>query len=79
MYFHRVHQKSQGFRLWDLETMSDFTSRYVIFDEESMMQERSETEDKVQGGAPDSSVNSQVKGLSSQMALKGLIDQMRTS
>ena len=33
----------------------------MIFDEESMLQERSETKDKAQGGDPDSSVDPKVK------------------
>jgi len=33
----------------------------VVFDEESMLQERSETEDNAQGGVPDSSTDSHVK------------------
>jgi len=41
------------FRLWDPEKRSAFTSRDVIFDEKSMLQEESETEDKAQGGASD--------------------------
>jgi len=44
-----------------------------------MLQEKSEKEDKAQGGAPHSSVNTQEKELSSQKALKGLTGQMRTS
>jgi len=36
------------------ETRSVSTSRYVVFDEESMMQEKSETEDKAQGETSDS-------------------------
>jgi len=31
----------------------------VIFDEESLLQEKSETEDKAQGGVPDSSADTQ--------------------
>ena len=33
----------------------------MIFDEKSMLQEKSETEDKAQGGASDSSTNTQEK------------------
>jgi len=47
----------KGFRLWDLKTKSPFTSRDVVFDEESMLQEKSKTEDKTQGGASDSSTD----------------------
>ena len=36
----------EGFRLWDPETRSTFTSRDVIFDEKLILQERSETENK---------------------------------
>ena len=39
--------------------MSAYISRDVIFNEESMLQERSEKEDKAQGGAQDSSADSQ--------------------
>jgi len=39
----------KGFRLWDFETRDAFTSRDVAFDEESILQERSEMEDKAQG------------------------------
>jgi len=39
----------------------------------------SEIEDKVQGGASNSSAETQVKGLSSQITLKSLMGQMRTS
>ena len=53
----------KGFRLWDPETRSTFTSRDVIFDEESMLQEESETEDKTQGGTSDSSTDTQEKGV----------------
>ena len=42
MHLHQVYQKSQGFRLWDPETRSVFTSRDVVFDEESMLQEKLE-------------------------------------
>jgi len=51
------------FRLWDSKSMSAFTSRDVVFDEESMLQKRSEIEDKAQGGAPDSSTDTHVKGV----------------
>jgi len=45
----------KSFRLWDPKKRSAFTSRDVIFDEESMLREKSKTEDKRQGGASDSS------------------------
>jgi len=51
----------KGFRLWDPEKRSVFTSRDVVFDEESMLREKSETEDKAQGGASDSSTDTQEK------------------
>ena len=41
--------------------MSPFTSRDVIFDEDSMLREKSETEDKVQGGASDRLADNQKK------------------
>ena len=52
--FIRFTKRVKGFRLWDLEIRSFLTCRDVVFDEESMLKERSETEDKAQGGAPDS-------------------------
>jgi len=48
-------------RPWDPKKRSAFTSRDVIFDEESMLQEKSEMEDKAQGGASDSSEDTQEK------------------
>ena len=50
-------KRVKGFRLWDFETRSVFTNRYVVFDEELILQEKSEMEDKVQGGALDSSTD----------------------
>ena len=35
----------------------------MVFNEESMLQEKSEMEDKTQGGAPNSSVDTQKKGV----------------
>jgi len=52
---------AKRFRLWDLEKRSVFTSKDVIFDEESMLREKSEMEDKLQGGALDSSADTQEK------------------
>ena len=52
---------AKSFRLWDPEKKSVFTSRDVIFDEESMLREKSETEDKAQGGALDSLTNTHEK------------------
>jgi len=46
---------------------------------ESMLQEKSEMEDKAQGGAPDSSANTQEKRVESQRTLKGLMGKKRTS
>ena len=48
-----------------------------VFDEESMLQEKSESEDKAQGEALGSSADTQVRELSSQMTLKSLMGQMR--
>jgi len=45
----------KGFRLWDPEKKSAFTSRDVIFDEDSMLREKSGTENKAQDGVSDSS------------------------
>jgi len=36
----------KSFRLWDSEIRSAFTSRDVVFDKESMLQEKSDMEDK---------------------------------
>jgi len=47
--------------LWGPEKNSAFVSRDVIFDEGSMVQEKSKTEDKAQGGVSDSSLDSQSK------------------
>ena len=44
----------KGFRLWDPEIRSAFTSRDVVFDEESILKEKLEMEDKAQGEASDS-------------------------
>ena len=41
--------------------MKAFTSRDVAFDEESILQEKSEIEDKAQDGAPNNLVGTQVK------------------
>jgi len=69
----------RGFRLWDPKKKSDFPSRDVIFNEDSMLREKSETEDKAQGGASDSSAtDTQKRELNSQIALKGLKGQKRT-
>jgi len=54
----------KGLRLWDPEKRSAFISRDVVFDENSMLREKSDTEDKAQGGASDSSaVDTQEKGV----------------
>jgi len=44
----------EGFILWNPERRSAFTNIDVVFDEKSTLQEKSEAEDKAQGGAPDS-------------------------
>ena len=54
-------KRVKDFILWDPEKRSAFTSRDVIFDEKSMLQEKSETEDKAQGGASNSSADTQEK------------------
>jgi len=70
----------KGFRLWDLEKKSAFTSRNVVFDEDSMLREKSETEDKAKGGASDSSTtDTQKKRIEfSDSPKKGLKGQKRT-
>ena len=45
----------KGFKLWDPEKRSAFISRDVIFDEDSMLREKSETENKAQDEISDSS------------------------
>ena len=52
---------AKRFRLWDLEKKSAFTRRDVVFNEESVLQEKSEMKDKAQGGASDSSADTQEK------------------
>jgi len=59
IHVHRVHQRSEEFQTLGSQDESAFTSRDVIFDENLMLQEKLEI-DKVQGGALDSSSNSQV-------------------
>ena len=46
--------------LWDPRQKSGFISRDVIFNEDSILQAKSKTEDKTQGGALDSSTDSQI-------------------
>ena len=54
----------KGFRLWHSEKRSTFTSKDVIFDKDSILREKSETEDKAQGTVSDSSAtNTQEKGV----------------
>ena len=43
--------------------MSAFITRDVVFDEESMLHENSEMKNKTHGGAPDSSADTQEKGV----------------
>ena len=59
--FIRFTKGVKGFRLWDPEKRRAFTSRDMVFDKKSMLQEKSYTKDKAQGGAPDSSVDTQEK------------------
>jgi len=61
----------EGFKLWDPEKRSAFISRDVIFDEDSMLREKSETENKAQDGISDSSAaDTQKKGLEFSESLK---------
>jgi len=60
----------KGFRLWNPEKKSAFTSRDVVFDKNSMLLEKSETENKTQGEASDRSVNTQKKGVKFSESLK---------
>ena len=39
----------KGFRLWDLEKRSAFTSKDVVFDEESILRENSEVKVNLRG------------------------------
>ena len=55
MYLLGFSKGVEGFRLWDPEKRSAFTSRDVVFDEDSMLREKSETEDKMQGGGSNNS------------------------
>ena len=52
-------KRVKNFRLWDPEIRNAITSRVVVFDEESMLQEKSEMEDKAQDGASDNSADTQ--------------------
>ena len=70
MHFIRFTKRFESFRLWDPEIKSIFTSRDVVFDKESMLQGRSETEDKEKGEAPDSLADTQVKGIEFSDGLK---------
>ena len=57
-------KRVKGFRLWDPKKKSSFTSRDVVFDEDSMLREKLKTENKAQGGASDSSTtDTQKKGV----------------
>jgi len=76
--FIRFTKRVKGFRLWDPKTRSDFTTRDVIFNEESMLEDKSNTEDKEQGGASVVQQKLRKRELSSQRALKGLKGQKRT-
>jgi len=51
---------------------SAFTSRDVTFDEKTMLREKSETEDKAQGGASDNLTDTQEKEVEFSETLKGL-------
>ena len=55
------NKRVKDFKLWDSEKRSAFISRDVVFDKESILQEKLETEDKTQGGASDSSADNQKK------------------
>jgi len=62
----------EGFRLWDPEKKSAFTSRDVVFDEDSMLREKPETKDKAQGGASNSSAtDTEEKGVKFSDSPKG--------
>ena len=67
--------------LWDPEKKTASVSRDVVFDEELMLmlQEKSKMEDKTQGGASDSSADSQSRSLSFQMTPTSMLRQMKTS
>jgi len=64
VYFIGFTKGVKGFRLWNPEKRSAFTSRDVVFDENSMLREKSKTEDKVQGETSDSlAANTHEKGV----------------
>jgi len=58
-YFIDFTKGTKAYRLWDPEKNTVFVIRYVVFDENSMLQVKSKTENKAQGGASDSSTDSQ--------------------
>ena len=57
-YFIGFTKGTMTFRLRDAKK-SAFVSKDVIFDEDSMLQTKSKTEDEAQGGVSDSSADSQ--------------------
>jgi len=60
----------KGFRLWDIEKKSVLTNRDVVFDEKSMLQEKSEMVDKAQDGTSDSSTDTPKKDVEFSESLK---------
>jgi len=71
-------KRVKSFKLWVPETRSAFTSKDVVFNDESMLQDKSEKKNKAQGGASDSLTDTQKRELSSQKVLKDLTGQKRT-
>jgi len=71
-------KRVKNFRLWDPEIRNAITSRVVVFNKESMLQEKSETEDKAQGGASNNLADTQKKRVEFSKRPKGLKGQKRT-
>ena len=60
-YFIDFTRGTKAYRFWGSEKKSVFVSKDMVFDEESILQEKSKTEDKAQGEASDNSADSQSK------------------
>ena len=58
-YFISFTKGTKAYRLWDPEKKIVFASRDLVFNEDSMLQVRSKTEDKTQCGTLDSLADSQ--------------------
>ena len=58
-YFISFTKGTKAYRLWDPEKKIVFATRDLVFNEDSMLQVRSKTEDKTQCGTLDSLADSQ--------------------